>query len=55
MGKAIVKLYWALRGTREGGYSRVPVGVTTKFIRCHAVFHVSIFWKYAADPTHVVD
>ena len=21
----------------------------------HAVFHVSMFWKYTPDPTHVVD
>ena len=32
MGKFIAEVYWALRGTREGGYSRVLVAVTTRFI-----------------------
>ena len=33
-GKAIVEIYRALRGTREGRYSCLSVGVTTKPIGC---------------------
>ena len=33
-GKVITQIYWALRGTREGGYSCLPVGTTAEFIEC---------------------
>ena len=32
--KAIAEVYWALRGTREGRYDCIPVGVTAKLIEC---------------------
>ena len=30
----IVKIYWTLRGTREGRYSCVSIGITARFIEC---------------------
>ena len=32
--RAVVEVDRALRDTREGGYSRVPVGFSAKVIRC---------------------
>ena len=32
--RAVAEVYWPLRDTREGGYSRVPVGFVTKVINC---------------------
>ena len=32
--EASTKVYRALRDTREGGYSCLPVGAATEFIRC---------------------
>ena len=29
-----LKVYWTLRGTLEGGYDCLPVGVTAKLIGC---------------------
>ena len=34
MGKAIGEVYWALRGTQEGRYGCLSVGVTAKLIEC---------------------
>ena len=34
MGKAIIEVYWALQGTREGRYGCLPVGFTAKLIEC---------------------
>ena len=50
-----IKIYQALRDTREGGHSCVLVGATTEFISVHEVFHVSMLRKYIPDPSHVVD
>ena len=55
MGKAVAEVYRALRGTQEGRYNCLSIGITTEFIGCHAVFHVSMLLKYTPDSTHVVD
>ena len=34
MGKAIAKVYRALRDTRDGGHNRVSVGIPAEFIGC---------------------
>ena len=34
VGQAIAKVYWALRGAREGRYSCIPVVFTAKLIEC---------------------
>ena len=34
MGKAIVEVYWALRGIRDGRYDCLPVEFTVKLIKC---------------------
>ena len=53
--EASVEVYRALRDTREGEYSCVPVGITTSLLGVHEVFHVSMLRKYTQDPAHVVD
>ena len=51
MREAIAEVPWALRDTREGRHSSVPVGM----LGVHEVFHVSMLWRYTLDPAHVVD
>ena len=34
MGKAIIEVYWALLGTRNGRYGFLLVGFTIKLIKC---------------------
>ena len=51
MGKAIIEIYRALRGTREDRYGCLPLNL----LGVHAVFHVSMLRKYTLDPTHVVN
>ena len=54
----VAEVYRALRSTREGWYSCLSVGTTTKFIKCSCgilCLHVSMLRKYTPDPTYVVD
>ena len=55
VGKAIVEVYQALRGTRDGRYSCLPVGVTTKLIRCSFGIPCLHTPKYTSVLTHIVD
>ena len=43
--KTITEVYQALRDTREGGYSWVSIGFTTKFIR----YSCSVPYLHAAE------
>ena len=52
-GKAIAEVYWTLRGTREGGYNCVPIGVTARFIECSCGILCLHAPKYTRDPIHV--
>ena len=55
MRKAIVKVYWALRGIREGRYDFLLIGFTAKHIECSCGIHVFMLRKYTPDPTNTVD
>ena len=53
--KAIVKVYRALRDTREGGHCRVSIGITVEFIGCPRGIPCLHAPEVHLDPTHVVD
>ena len=53
--KAIAEVYWAIRGTRDGGYGCIPVGLTAKLIECTCGIPCLHAQEVHPDLTHVVD
>ena len=54
-GKAIAKAYWAFEVLKRVGTVVYRLGLSPILLSVHAVFHVSMLWKYTPDTTHVVD
>ncbi|CAK9162494.1 unnamed protein product [Ilex paraguariensis] len=54
-GKAVPKVYRALRGIREGGYSDLQIGITTKFLGWSHGAPCLYALEVYSRSTHVVD